>query len=420
MAEPKTAEQIEASLKEIQETFEKKVKEATDVSADNLKKDFENQIGVVKALTEKIKGVPEGINLEEMNEKLAKTIDAADKLQARMKDFKMNGGETKVKSLGEAIKEKMEEFGVVWGDKGDKGNGGKIEQALKSQGGSISIPLGQVNLKDMTLANTLTGDPVATYNQRQGIIPAQKVNLRSLIPTVFSPTGLYVTYRENAGAANNIAKQTEGSSKGNNAYAFTEVKTVESYVAGYSRFSKQLIKFLPFMQNTLTIALMRDFYKAENAQFNTTIAGAATGASTNGGFADDIEALIACIGAQLDTNYGVSFIYVPNTIMARLIQLTYKNGYYAGAGTVAITNQGGVIAIWGIPIVAASWATANQAILVDNDYIERVEAEGLNLTFSFDDADNFTKNLVTARIECMEELNLLRTEAFSKLDLGLS
>ena len=266
MAEPKTAEQIEASLKEIQETFEKKVKEATDVSADNLKKDFENQIGVVKALTEKIKGVPEGINLEEMNEKLAKTIDAADKLQARMKDFKMNGGETKVKSLGEAIKEKMEEFGVVWGDKGDKGNGGKIEQALKSQGGSISIPLGQVNLKDMTLANTLTGDPVATYNQRQGIIPAQKVNLRSLIPTVFSPTGLYVTYRENAGAANNIAKQTEGSSKGNNAYAFTEVKTVESYVAGYSRFSKQLIKFLPFMQNTLTIALMRDFYKAENAQ----------------------------------------------------------------------------------------------------------------------------------------------------------
>jgi len=420
MAEPKTAEQIEASLKEIQETFEKKVKEATDVSADNLKKDFENQIGVVKALTEKIKGVPEGINLEEMNEKLAKTIDAADKLQARMKDFKMNGGETKVKSLGEAIKEKMEEFGVVWGDKGDKGNGGKIEQALKSQGGSISIPLGQVNLKDMTLANTLTGDPVATYNQRQGIIPAQKVNLRSLIPTVFSPTGLYVTYRENAGAANNIAKQTEGSSKGNNAYAFTEVKTVESYVAGYSRFSKQLIKFLPFMQNTLTIALMRDFYKAENAQFNTTIAGAASGASTNGGFADDIEALIACIGAQLDTNYGVSFIYVPNTIMARLIQLTYKNGYYAGAGTVAITNQGGVIAIWGIPIVAASWATANQAILVDNDYIERVEAEGLNLTFSFDDADNFTKNLVTARIECMEELNLLRTEAFSKLDLGLS
>ena len=130
--------------------------------------------------------------------------------------------------------------------------------------------------------------------------------------------------------------------------------------------------------------------------------------------------MIACIGAQLDTNYGVSFIYVPNTIMARLIQLTYKNGYYAGAGTVAITNQGGVIAIWGIPIVAASWATANQAILVDNDYIERVEAEGLNLTFSFDDADNFTKNLVTARIECMEELNLLRTEAFSKLDLGLS
>jgi hypothetical protein len=420
MAEVKTAEQIEAELKNMQDSFEAKAKEAADAAAINLKKDFEAQIEIVKALYEKVKSVPEGIDLNDMNEKLSKTIDGFDKLQVRLKDFKVNG-EQKVKSLGDAIKEKMEEFGVIWGDKGDKGNGGKIEQALKSQGGSISVPLGPVNLKtDMILSNTLTGDPVATYNQRQGIIPAQKVNFRGLIPTVYSPTGLYVTYRENAGGSNNIAKQAEGASKGNNSYAFTEVKTVESYVAGYSRFSKQLIKFLPFMQNTLTKALMRDFYKSENAQFNTTLTGAASGASTSGGFVDDIEALISCIGAQLDTDYGVSFVYVPNAIMARLIQATYKNGYYAGAGSVAITNQGGVISIWGVPIIAASWATANQAVLVDNDYIERVEAEGLNLTFSFDDADNFTKNLVTARIECMEELNLLRTEAFSVLPLGLS
>lgn len=40
-----------------------------------------------------------------------------------------------------------------------------------------------------------------------------------------------------------------------------EVKAVAEYAAAYTRFSKQMIKNLPFLQDTLPKILLRDFEK---------------------------------------------------------------------------------------------------------------------------------------------------------------
>jgi hypothetical protein len=61
----------------------------------------------------------------------------------------------------------------------------------------------------------------------------------------------------------------------------------------------------------------------------------------------------------------------------------------------------------GVPIIAASWATTGQALLMDNDYIERVQVKGLAIELSYENSDNFVRNLVTARVECQCEINLL-------------
>jgi hypothetical protein len=92
--------------------------------------------------------------------------------------------------------------------------------------------------------------------------------------------------------------------------------------------------------------------------------------------------------------------------MGKLLKATVAAGYYAGSGSVIVNPNGGMT-IWGVPVVSASWVTNDKALVIDSDYIERVETESLALEFSYENGTNFQKNLITARIECMEEVNLM-------------
>jgi hypothetical protein len=74
--------------------------------------------------------------------------------------------------------------------------------------------------------------------------------------------------------------------------------------------------------------------------------------------------------------------------------------------------------IAGTPILGASWASAGEFLLWDNDFVERVETESLRVEFSFENGTNFIKNLVTAKVECFEELNILRPNAIIHGEFG--
>jgi HK97 family phage major capsid protein len=305
------------------------------------------------------------------------------------------------KSIGEQIAEQLDSNMAI------------AEKELKSSGGSFTMNLKAVG--NMLLSSNLTGDSVATYNQQQAILPSQKLNFRDLIPTVQSATGTFVTYKE-SGSEGAIAAQTEGASKGQIDYDLTEVKTVNAYIAGFATFSKQMMRSLPFIEQTLTRMLIRDFFKAENASFFGTVSGAATG-STTVTATDDVEEIIQLIGNQKSANFNASYALVSPTQMARLIINTYNKGYYAGAGAVILNGAGG-LTIFGTPVFEASWVTDDKVLIFDRDYLERVEVEGLNVTFSYENGTNFVQNLVTARIECYEAINLMLPTAAIYADLG--
>ena len=307
------------------------------------------------------------------------------------------------KSIGEQIAENLDSNMAI------------AEKELKSSGGSFTMNLKAVG--NMLLSSNLTGDSVATYNPNQAILPSQKLNFRDLIPTVQSATGTFVTYKE-SGSEGAIAAQTEGASKGQIDYDLTEVKTVNAYIAGFATFSKQMMRSLPFIEQTLTRMLIRDFFKAENASFFGTVSGAATG-STTVTASDDVEEIIQLIGNQKSANFNASYALVSPTQMARLIINTYNKGYYAGAGAVILNGAGG-LTIFGTPVFEASWVTDDKVLIFDRDYLERVEVEGLNVTFSYENGTNFVQNLVTARIECYEAVNLMLPTAAIYADLGNS
>lgn len=378
-------ENLENLANEIKGNFEAKSKEV------------ESKVDSVKSAVEALEA--KSAEVETLKGQISNIVDRADALEAKL--AKAKESEKSTKSLGEQLKEQVDNEMV------------NIEKSLKSQSGSFTLNLKAVG--NMLLSSNLTGDSVITYNQRQAILPSQAINFRDLVPTVVSPTGTYVTYRE-TGSEGSISAQTEGSSKTQIDYDLTEVKTVNAYIAGYATFSKQFMKSLSFVEGTLSRMLIRDFFKAENASFFSTVSGAATGVTTVTA-TNNVEEIVELIANQKNANYKASYALVSPSQMARLIIATFAKGYYAGAGAIILNGAGGVT-IWGVPVIEASWVTDDKVLIIDADFLERVEVEGLNVTFSYENSDNFIKNLITARVECYEAINLLMPASACYADLG--
>jgi len=375
-------------------SIETAVKSATE-SVEKMKAANEAAIADVKSEVAEVKAA-----VVTMDEAAKKNQAALDQLIAEKSAKKVDN---KNKSFGEAYNEAIAEA--------FEAKQAELKEFQKNKNAKLVIDLKTVGT--MTLTDSLTGDGVANYNQRQGLVPAQKINMRDLIPTAVSPTGLYVTYRE-TGSEGSIGIQTEGNAKSQIDYDLTEVKVVSDYIAGFARFSKQMMFQLPFLQNTLQRMLLRDFYKKENATFFSTVANAATGSTTTSATVD-AEQLVDWIANQLGANFDASFALVSYQQWARLLKT--KPSDYSVPGGVVIDPQGNV-RIAGVPVIGASWVTDDKALIIDSNYVERVETEGLRVEFSYEDSDNFQKNLVTARVECFEDINLLRTDAVIYADFG--
>jgi len=384
-------------LMEALDGLKAELKTATDAE---MKKQIEAKAAEIEAKLEKMK------EIDELKSEVKVLKDNADKNQQVIDKFVADGSKKKLtekKTFGDVF---TEEIGNAFESKQ-----AEFEAFRKDRNAKLIIELKTVG--NMLLSSNLSGDGVASYNQRQGLVPSQKVNFRDLIPVTQSPTGLYVTYRE-TGTEGSISAQTEGSGKTQIDYDLTEVKVVSDYISGYARFSKQMMYQLPFLQGTLQRMLLRDFYKAENAAFFTAVSGGATGSTTMSATVD-AEQLIQLIANQMNANFNASYILVNPSEWARLLA-TKPSDYSIPGGTVIDPN--GNIRIAGVPVIAVPWVTDDKALIIDNEYIERVETESLRVEFSYEDADNFTKNLVTARVECFEDINLLRTDAHIYADLG--
>jgi HK97 family phage major capsid protein len=395
--------------KELLEQLETLKKELETAVSAKTKTEIEAQIKALESKIPDVKAIEDGV--KEIKEWQVKKDEADKKNQEALNGLVAQG---KNKTLNQPKKSFSDAFATAVQENEDQFMkfGHRKDDVIKLQLKDISMDTKTVG--DMLISSNLTGDPVASYGSRQGLIPGDYINFRDLVPTTKSPTGLYVFYREGAGEGA-VARQTEGSAKAQVDSDFTEVKVVNTYLAAFQRFSKQMMHNLPWIQNTLSRILLRKFYQKENAEFYATLSAASdAGSGTGGNIAEDILNLIA---EQRDNNFASSFILTTNTNWVSLMTTTRPSTGtdYSIPGGVSF-DQNGVVRVAGVPVICAPWVTAGDIQVIDRDYVERVEVEGVNVEISYEDATNFTTNKVTARIECMEELNLLRTDAH--LNLG--
>ena len=393
--------ELMAELEGLKSSLETSISEKTKSEiADQLK-------SVISSIDEKMSAFASGSDSAEAVKAMTSEFNALKAEQAAiLKGFDLL--QTRVKSTGKNAESKKS-FNDVFGET-LKNNFEAFQQIKK--GNPMRFDLKAVGT--MTLGNNLTGDGVATYAASQAILPAQRTNMRDLLSTAISSTGLYVQYRE-TGSEGSISVQTEGSPKTQIDYDFSEIKIVEDYIAGFARFSKQMMKQLPWMETTLVRILTRDFFKAENAAFYADFQSQADSAVTSSE-TDRVKFIMDLIAGQNNNNFNASYALVNYTDFASLNKLLYTNGYYQGSGGV-VSQPNGAITISGTPIVPASWMGTGKIAIFDRDYIERVETEAVAVEFSMEDSDNFQRNLITARIECQEALNVMLPASALHTDL---
>jgi HK97 family phage major capsid protein len=357
--------------------------------------------------TVKIAEVTKAVNdatepLKEELSSLKVKLDEADKtiklIDEKAGALKANSGNKIITNFGTAFAEAVKE------------NFDSIRKVNKATRHELELK----TVGDMTAAANLTGSSVATYSPNQGILPAQKVNFRNLVPSIQSETGTWKLYRESGTEGSISLQSTPGVAKTQIDYDFTEATYTADFMAGFARISRQMLQDLPFLQSALPQMLLRDFYKAENAAFYQALSSVATGVTTTSG-ANAVEKIIDYIARLLDANFAPSAITVNSLLWGSILKT--KPSDYSIPGGVTI-DQAGNIRILGLPLIPASWMPANKVLVGEWDLAKRVEASGLSVQFFEQDGTNVTKNQITVRVECREVLAVERLDAFTFADVS--
>jgi hypothetical protein len=329
--ETKNREAIELSLKEHKETINKSIEKFNDWMVKKDETDALNQKGLDEVLV-KVKEIQTKGN--DRSNVQVKTLQQAI-TEALQEKENLDG----IASVRRGTKFKMMLKGPIdlsarGGDLYDLNAKHVMEQGFETK-----------TVGDMTSANNLTGQGYITLSGNQVILPAQKVNARDLVPTVFSPTGTYVYFRE-TGQEGSISRQTtHGGDKTQIDFDFARVETVQEYIAGWTKFAKQLMRQLPFLQQTLPRLLQREFFKVENRRFWDIFAtaNAAGGTAVNSTETDDILEIMDAVTALWDADYEASFGILRYKALNRVNKWLIQNGAYAGAGGVLTERNGGLM-----------------------------------------------------------------------------
>ena len=371
--------ELNVLLDELKSGLENKSKEQIDNEIKNLEVKYEEMIETKAA--ELNKSVEE-IKAEnsELKANLNLVAEQADKLDIKMQENKQSVEKKNVDPLKDMIT--------------------KNYDAIKDVRKGKAVEIKTVG--NMTLSASLTGDQPRDYNFDVVLHPNQKVNVADLVPSISISGGTYTFVREGT-VEGSIATQTEGSDKSqiDTAYSMIDVNT--DFLAGYAVYSRKMKNNLPFLESALPQTLRREYWKAENAAFNTVLAAGATASTEVITGQNKVEMLIAEIARLEGGDYSPNAIVVPTADFYDILVTEKSTG--AGYGLPGVvTYAGGQLAINGIPVVKANWLTANKYFVGDWSRVRKVVTEGLGLEFSESDEDNFRKNNITARIEAQVAL----------------
>lgn len=376
-------EGAEKTLLEQKGFFEQKYKEATDA--------------LTKLETKSTADVAQ------LNADLAKKGADLEEIQKQVKEMRARSG--RFKGMDGAVEKKAQE---IISDSLEEHF--KEIQTVGSRN-SISWTMEHKSITNMTSANNLTGNPLATYDLTPAVRGRRKINLRDLVPVINSATGTWKFYRENIPAGDgSLAQQlVHGNPKNQMDYNLTEVTVTADYLAGFVRFAKQMAQDLPFLQSFIANELVEDYKRTESGTFLPILTAGAAGSTAVSGSGVPAENIIDWIANLLANDYDPNAIITTAAIWSAILRTKPQN--YSIPGAIQISPEGNIM-FQGIPLVAQNNMVAGKVLVGDFSKAAIIQTEGMSINFYEQDSDNVQRNLITARIEARVGMAITRPDAF--------
>ena len=372
---------------------------------EDIKKIVEEVKSDINAMIEKGVGKEmEGLNLKDLisqtqnaGEKVASLEEKMGTVEKSVSDFILDQ-----KSVG--VAGKKEDFVT----KAFEANAGKLKSLISSRGEAVGMNFKAVGDMNLT-ANIGSGWASSIAGLSNTILtdPFRQIHLRDLLrSSTIEQNGVF-KFAKKTGGEGAPAVQTEGASKAQVDYDFTISEVTPKTIAAYSKISKQMLSRLTWLQSFVSTQMVNDLLNVEDTLLydyagTGAFAGLYESASTytpsgTVTIASNRWDKLANAIAQLKAlRFAPSAILVnPIDEMELLINKESGAGY---SHPSLLTGQR--ISIAGVPVIATDIVTANTFHVADfNKAAELLFEDNIMTEFAYEDGDNFTKNLVTVRVE---------------------
>lgn len=278
-------------------------------------------------------------------------------------------------------------------------------------------PIKMITKASPILSGNLTGNPYFDYlPAAPGQRPFGQTRFRELAPTYQSNTD-FVLYPVQNAAPNSGSfnyQFPEGAAKAELDYTWKNVQLNLLAFAGYAKVSRQSLRNIPFLQSYLPMNLMEDLMDQEDKNFGAQLYAAATGSTSNtGSNGSPIEDITIFLKNLLKTKYSPSGVAIDPDKWAEIL-LTKPGSTVTNYSlpAVASIDAFGMVRLLGKPLYPVNWLTGGKVIVGDWSRTGVIESEGLTMTQTDSDQDDFIKNLLTFRLERTENLAIFRPDAF--------
>lgn len=346
--------------------------------------------------------------LVKLNEIGARMTEAEQKLARRGNE---DDGSSRHKSIGEQVSGTDE-----------------VKALLSSKRGRARVSVKAIISALTTVANGSAGDLIVPQ-RIPGIVapPNRRMTVRDLLmPGRTSSNALQ--YVKETGFTNSAAtvSETTGATKPQSELQFDLVNAAVTTIAHFVKATIQILDDVPMLESYIDGRLRYGLEFVEEAQL---LMGGGTGTDLNGlytqatafsaPFTPTDQTMIdtirlALLQAAL-AEYPASGIVLSMHDWARIEMTKDGEGRYILGGP----GSGAQPLLWRLPVVETQAMTVDKFLVgAFNMAAQIFDREDAHVDISTEDADNFTKNLVTIRAEERLALAVYRPEAFIKGDLG--